>query len=113
MRAILDGESAIPGEAFTGQQIGGLQRFGRKPLHRIAIDARYSCSFSHANSLRRRNLRRKSADPLVWLAGNTISRNEVLPQGGPLGAMLSRSEEHTSELQSLMRISHAAFCLKK
>src|SRR3546814_10266465 len=24
-----------------------------------------------------------------------------------------RSEEHTSELQSLMRISHAAFCLKK
>src|SRR3546814_5315966 len=25
----------------------------------------------------------------------------------------SRSEEHTSELQSLMRISYAAFCLKK
>src|SRR3546814_4030499 len=24
-----------------------------------------------------------------------------------------RSEEHTSELQSLMRISHAAFCMKK
>src|SRR3546814_10627106 len=24
-----------------------------------------------------------------------------------------RSEEHTSELQSLMRISHAVFCLKK
>src|SRR3546814_4050495 len=27
--------------------------------------------------------------------------------------ILNRSEEHTSELQSLMRISHAAFCLKK
>src|SRR3546814_6892084 len=27
--------------------------------------------------------------------------------------MLSRSEEHTSELQSLMRISYAVFCLKK
>src|SRR3546814_2282858 len=26
---------------------------------------------------------------------------------------ISRSEEHTSELQSLMRISYAAFCLKK
>src|SRR3546814_1339510 len=26
---------------------------------------------------------------------------------------LSRSEEHTSELQSLMRISYAVFCLKK
>src|SRR3546814_4337746 len=28
-------------------------------------------------------------------------------------AMLARSEEHTSELQSLMRISYAVFCLKK
>src|SRR3546814_5272440 len=27
--------------------------------------------------------------------------------------LLSRSEEHTSELQSLMRISYAVFCLKK
>src|SRR3546814_1295697 len=31
---------------------------------------------------------------------------------GPLSAAL-RSEEHTSELQSLMRISYAVFCLKK
>src|SRR3546814_1842500 len=29
------------------------------------------------------------------------------------GGRLSRSEEHTSELQSLMRISYAVFCLKK
>src|SRR3546814_6884455 len=28
-------------------------------------------------------------------------------------ATLERSEEHTSELQSLMRISYAVFCLKK
>src|SRR3546814_2557746 len=28
-------------------------------------------------------------------------------------AALARSEEHTSELQSLMRISYAVFCLKK
>src|SRR3546814_2008820 len=28
-------------------------------------------------------------------------------------APISRSEEHTSELQSLMRISYAVFCLKK
>src|SRR3546814_9401064 len=38
--------------------------------------------------------------------------------GVSVGAMLSitsdrRSEEHTSELQSLMRISYAVFCLKK
>src|SRR3546814_5739162 len=30
-----------------------------------------------------------------------------------LAAAASRSEEHTSELQSLMRISYAVFCLKK
>src|SRR3546814_3753552 len=29
------------------------------------------------------------------------------------GASSRRSEEHTSELQSLMRISYAVFCLKK
>src|SRR3546814_5910045 len=28
-------------------------------------------------------------------------------------AAIARSEEHTSELQSLMRISYAVFCLKK
>src|SRR3546814_7369729 len=31
----------------------------------------------------------------------------------PLGDRPARSEEHTSELQSLMRISYAVFCLKK
>src|SRR3546814_4985928 len=36
------------------------------------------------------------------------SLRNVLEQAG-----LSRSEEHTSELQSLMRISYAVFCLKK
>src|SRR3546814_4548795 len=30
-----------------------------------------------------------------------------------IGAQTDRSEEHTSELQSLMRISYAVFCLKK
>src|SRR3546814_5816380 len=30
-----------------------------------------------------------------------------------IGAIAHRSEEHTSELQSLMRISYAVFCLKK
>src|SRR3546814_7301396 len=31
----------------------------------------------------------------------------------PGGGRILRSEEHTSELQSLMRISYAVFCLKK
>src|SRR3546814_4408812 len=33
--------------------------------------------------------------------------------GSEDGAGIQRSEEHTSELQSLMRISYAVFCLKK
>src|SRR3546814_1113366 len=32
---------------------------------------------------------------------------------GWVSILLGRSEEHTSELQSLMRISYAVFCLKK
>src|SRR3546814_9465619 len=32
---------------------------------------------------------------------------------GEVGHRVERSEEHTSELQSLMRISYAVFCLKK
>src|SRR3546814_4376333 len=49
--------------------------------------------------------------------------NELIPdwkeRGAPLGTPVTedefhlRSEEHTSELQSLMRISYAVFCLKK
>src|SRR3546814_1942085 len=37
----------------------------------------------------------------------------VLPDIDPCHAEARRSEEHTSELQSLMRISYAVFCLKK
>src|SRR3546814_2446168 len=43
-------------------------------------------------------------------------RPAVIPRGEFCGlsinGALSRSEEHTSELQSLMRISYAVFCLK-
>src|SRR3546814_5194350 len=34
-------------------------------------------------------------------------------EGDPQGMQVVRSEEHTSELQSLMRSSYAVFCLKK
>src|SRR3546814_4776318 len=41
-------------------------------------------------------------------------RQDPLPgQGRAEGRGECRSEEHTSELQSLMRISYAVFCLKK
>src|SRR3546814_10864310 len=37
----------------------------------------------------------------------------LLVTGSATAAIGFRSEEHTSELQSLMRISYAVFCLKK
>src|SRR3546814_1997931 len=43
----------------------------------------------------------------------TSSPLPVLPETVSSGTPLIRSEEHTSELQSLMRISYAVFCLKK
>src|SRR3546814_9787377 len=64
--------------------------------------------------------------PLPWMARHTIGDSLLgkllicrsacgparpaiaTPARGP-----DRSEEHTSELQSLMRISYAVFCLKK
>src|SRR3546814_3708126 len=38
---------------------------------------------------------------------------ERLARGDAQAALGIRSEEHTSELQSLMRISYAVFCVKK
>src|SRR3546814_3144603 len=45
------------------------------------------------------------------LAPRTMSPAAKTP--GRLVIIVWRSEEHTSELQSLMRISYAVFCLKK
>src|SRR3546814_1334947 len=39
--------------------------------------------------------------------------DRVRTAAGRTAAPAARSEEHTSELQSLMRISYAVFCLKK
>src|SRR3546814_9035040 len=47
-----------------------------------------------------------SLDPLSHDGGQAT-------RGEGSGAVQLRSEEHTSELQSLMRISYAVFCLKK
>src|SRR3546814_4510646 len=49
---------------------------------------------------------------ILLCSGTTITwAHHALIHGDREGA--KRSEEHTSELQSLMRISYAVFCLKK
>src|SRR3546814_2907926 len=50
------------------------------------------------------DLRLYAKRALTGIAQRTVALQQVL---------LDRSEEHTSELQSLMRISYAVFCLKK
>src|SRR3546814_8086965 len=56
-----------------------------------------------------------TADPLdlqqLWAPG--LDRGLSTEEGATLNINGARSEEHTSELQSLMRISYAVFCLKK
>src|SRR3546814_7389439 len=44
---------------------------------------------------------------------HVAARIEHALDAGPPRQLSDRSEEHTSELQSLMRISYAVFCLKK
>src|SRR3546814_2078124 len=49
---------------------------------------------------------------ILWLRRD-LPRDQSLPLPADPGDTLGRSEEQTSELQSLMRISYAVFCLKK
>src|SRR3546814_8399763 len=42
-----------------------------------------------------------------------IQRDKIVADWKYAQSLTERSEEHTSELQSLMRISYAVFCLKK
>src|SRR3546814_9931245 len=78
---------------------------------------RRSPSLSHRRTKRRRfsamkKFRRLPClyDPFHW---RTISPRIWAETHRNEGCISCRSEEHTSELQSLMRISYAVFCLKK
>src|SRR3546814_5954793 len=48
-----------------------------------------------------------------WLNDQLSAITRSTDSSARLQAITDRSEEHTSELQSLMRISYAVFCLKK
>src|SRR3546814_2980770 len=65
----------------------------------------------------------RPVDYMIFCAGKVIAmievksddryRSAVSEEVDSSGMNASRSEEHTSELQSLMRTSYAVFCLKK
>src|SRR3546814_6825527 len=63
---------------------------------------------------RRRSRRRRVQDEPPWrIRGGAGGSLGLDPPSAARDRLQERSEEHTSELQSLMRISYAVFCLKK
>src|SRR3546814_3943585 len=54
-----------------------------------------------------------AADRQLRVAVDGVGHGRVQDHLRAQAAQRARSEEHTSELQSLMRISYAVFCLKK
>src|SRR3546814_5530868 len=94
---------------------------GPHPLYRRApcpgivigempIDARFATLLVFEQQVGHPGIGRDDEDAVVKIAARTPRDQDIVEQGGGGG---HRSEEHTSELQSLMRISYAVFCLKK
>src|SRR3546814_5348442 len=77
-------------------------------IRRPPRSTRTDTLFPYTTLFRSRHLQRLAVVALAvaHVAGDVDIRQEVHLD-------LQRSEEHTSELQSLMRISYAVFCLKK
>src|SRR3546814_9364307 len=78
-------------------------------------DPRMISAPNHPSDWRFQNARFLSAKKgLGWIV-MTAMRSLIgfSPPFEAFASLMSRSEEHTSELQSLMRISYAVFCLKK
>src|SRR3546814_7316577 len=84
----------------------------------MAPDPR-GCCFQRCGKLRKMVPRRRLAGATGGCADPAQQRNAADPSPRKYGSAAMhgdgpwRSEEHTSELQSLMRISYAVFCLKK
>src|SRR3546814_9844556 len=73
-----------------------------------ALEAAPGLSFDDAALARWRDNIDLAREALGWPDGEAVMRRH---RSGV--SLAFRSEEHTSELQSLMRISYAVFCLKK
>src|SRR3546814_4752232 len=96
----------------------GRRPYGHLPSGRALLGLRVRnavpCLFPGPLSLRRAWVgrdKRVLANPPIF--PNPHARHDVPGNPPPVRGEDVRSEEHTSELQSLMRISYAVFCLKK
>src|SRR3546814_1672690 len=86
----------------------------RRLTHRKA-NHQSKCKGAIDKNLSEFRSRRRLCVQMQWLRIMSHRREEkiVCFGDGATDGMGDRSEEHTSELQSLMRISYAVFCLKK
>src|SRR3546814_1587367 len=93
--------------------IGAADRVGDRDCRRAKLRCQPGLAFGHLGlQLPVRQLREH---PVVHAVAADLHPGRVhFAQLGPgHRPAVDRSEEHTSELQSLMRISYAVFCLKK
>src|SRR3546814_3037964 len=94
--------------AGTGARAPAARR--ARLLGKPAFSAGWKAQAGHSGrderhaSLHRRRCRIPPGQPAIACSTNPVMYAQYVP---------NRSEEHTSELQSLMRISYAVFCLKK
>src|SRR3546814_2488843 len=82
---------------------------GRRPL---AVDSKLAGACPARHGVERR-LRQMALEPAVQPDAVVFAADGEAAHVAHAAARTSRSEEHTSELQSLMRISYAVLCLEK
>src|SRR3546814_3214542 len=80
----------------------------RRPPRSTRTDTLFPYTTLFRSGIESRRVDREFALPGQRHAGKRFVDFEMVDRAGR-----KRSEEHTSELQSLMRISYAVFCLKK
>src|SRR3546814_996727 len=101
------------GEEFLehmGEQGSEGGAVGRRQAREHGIGDAFGCPSQHGVS--RFGQRQAHEAPVIRVAG-ALHQSLALQRPDGLRHRALRSEEHTSELQSLMRISYAVFCLKK
>src|SRR3546814_4396489 len=93
----------------------------RRGMHGLALQVQQSLKRDpHAGDLYIFRGRKGDLCKILWhdgvglsLYAKRLDRGRFIWPSAEGGVIAIRSEEHTSELQSLMRISYAVFCLKK
>src|SRR3546814_7495023 len=97
---------------FGGERVGEDERGECARVGAVADPARDAAR--QFDALHQRRRARPGRDQIVIALGRSGAPDGLAELGEHRGDILPlRSEEHPSELQSLKRISYAAFCLKK